>query len=65
VLSPAPKVSIHRDSQFASYVQLPVIHAAGEVEAAKGFVLSTVLIVGAIIIAVIFLFLFLRARLRK
>ena len=65
VLSPAPKVSIHRNSKFPSYVQLPVIPGAGEEETVKGFVLSATLIVGAIIIAVIVLFLFLRARLRK
>jgi heme/copper-type cytochrome/quinol oxidase subunit 2 len=44
---------------------LPVIPASGEEEVAKGFILSTTLIVGVIIIAVIALFLFLRARLRK
>jgi putative CocE/NonD family hydrolase len=65
VLSPAPKVSIYRTSQLASHVLLPIIPGAGEEEAVKGFVLSTTLIVGAIIIAVIILFLFLRARLRK
>ena len=65
VLSPAPKVSICRNGKFASYVQLPVIPEAGEEEVVKGFVLSTTLIVGAIIIAVIVLFLFLRARLKK
>jgi hypothetical protein len=65
VLSPAPKVSVHRNGKLASYVQLPVIPAAGEEDAVKGFVLSTTLIIGAIIIAVIVLFLFLRARLRK
>jgi uncharacterized protein len=65
VLSAAPSVSIYRKSELASYVQLPVIPGAGEEEAVKGFVLSTTLIVGALIIAVIILFLFLRARLRK
>jgi len=65
VLSPTPRVSIYRNSPFGSYVQLPVLPASGEEESAKGFVLSTILIVGAIIIAVIVLFLFLRARLRK
>jgi len=65
VLSPAPRVSIYRNNKCASYVQLPVIPGTPEAEAAKGFVLSTTLIVGAIIIAVIILFLFLRARLRK
>jgi uncharacterized protein len=65
VLSPAPKVSVYRNSQFASYVQLPVTLGSGGEEAAKGFVFSTTLIVGVLIIAVILLFLFLRARLRK
>ena len=65
VLSPAPKVSLYRNGQFASYIQLPLIPASGEEEAAKGFVLSTTLIVGALIIAVIVLFLLVRARLRK
>jgi hypothetical protein len=42
-----------------------VLSAQENPEAVKGFVLSATLIVGAIIIAVIVLFLFLRARLRK
>ena len=42
-----------------------VLSAQENPAAVKGFVLSTTLIVGAIIIAVIVLFLFLRARLRK
>jgi len=65
VVSPTPKVSVYRNGKFASYLQLPVIPGAGKEEAVKGFVLSTTLLVGAIIIAVILLFLFLRARLRK
>jgi predicted acyl esterase len=64
-LSPAPRVSIYRKSELASYAQLPVIPGADQEAAAKGFVLSTTLILIAIIIAVIVLFLFLRARLRK
>jgi putative CocE/NonD family hydrolase len=65
LLSPAPKVSIYRNGKLASYVQLPVIRGTAGEEAAKGFVLSTTLVFGAIIIAVIVLFLFLRARLRR
>ena len=65
VLSPAPKVSIYRNAKFASYVQLPVIPGTGAEEAAKGFILSTTLVIIIIIIAVIVLFLFLRARWRK
>jgi len=42
-----------------------VLSAQQNPEVVKGFVLSTTLIVGAIIIAVIVLFLFLRARLKK
>ena len=65
VLSPAPKVTIHRNSRFASYVQLPIIPGAVTEEAARGFVLSTTLLVAFLIAAVIALFLFLRARLRR
>jgi putative CocE/NonD family hydrolase len=65
VVSPAPKVSVYRNGKYSSYVRLPMIPAAGEEAAAKGFVLSTTLIVAAIIIAVIFLVLYLRARLKK
>jgi hypothetical protein len=65
VLSPAPKVTVHRNSRFASYVQLPVIPRTIDEETAKGFVLSTTLLVGVLIIAVVALFLFLRARLRR
>jgi uncharacterized protein len=65
VLSPAPRVSIHRNNRFASSVRLPVIPGAVKEEAVKGFVLTTTLIVGLLIIAVIVLFIFLRARLRR
>lgn len=65
VLSPAPRVTVHRNSRFASYVQLPVIPGPVAEEAAKGFVLSTTLLVAFLIAAVIALFLILRARLRR
>ncbi|MBP1766846.1 MAG: hydrolase CocE/NonD family protein, partial [Candidatus Aminicenantes bacterium] len=65
VLSPAPKVTVHRNSRFASYVQLPVIPRSLDEEKAKGFVLSTTLLVGVLVIAVVALFFFLRARLRR
>ena len=65
VLSPAPKVTVHRNSRFASYVQLPVIPRSLDEEKAKGFVLSTTLLVGVLVIAVVALFLLLRARLRR
>lgn len=64
-ISPAPKISVYRNKQFSSYVQLPVIPKGGAEEAAKGLILSTTLVVVGIIIVVIVLFLFLRARLRK
>jgi len=64
-LSPAPNVSVYRNKQFASYVELPVIPKGGAEESARGLILSTTLIVIGIIIVVIVLFLFLRARLRK
>jgi putative CocE/NonD family hydrolase len=65
VVSPAPRVSVYRNGRYSSYILLPVIPQAGEEAAAKGFVLSTTLIVGAIVIAVIVFFLYLRARLKK
>jgi len=64
-LSPAPTVSVYRNKQFSSYVQLPIIPKGGAEEAAKGFILSTTLIIVGIIIIVILLFLFLRRRLKK
>jgi putative CocE/NonD family hydrolase len=65
VLSPAPKVSIHRSGPAASYIQLPVIPGAGGEEAGKGFVLGATLIIAAVVLVVIILFFFLRARLRR
>jgi len=65
VLSPASKVTVHRNSRFASYVQLPVIPRSVEEEAAKGFILSTTLLVGLLVVTIVALFFYLRARLRK
>jgi putative CocE/NonD family hydrolase len=64
-LSPAPKISVYRNKQFSSYVQLPIIPGKAAEEAAKELILSTTLIVVGIIIVVILLFFFLRQRLRK
>jgi len=65
VLSPAPKVSFYRNARAASYVQLPVIPGTAEEEVSKGFVLASILVIGAIVVLIILLFFFLRARLRK
>jgi len=65
ILTPAPTVSIYRNGRHASYIELPTIPARIEEAEVKGFVLSTTLIIGAIIIVVVALFLFLRSRLTK
>ncbi|MEW5902015.1 MAG: CocE/NonD family hydrolase, partial [Acidobacteriota bacterium] len=64
-LSPAPMVSVFRNAQQASFIELPLIAPEDQEEAAKGVILTTTLIIGAIIFVVIVLVIFLRARLRK
>ncbi len=64
-LSPVPRVSVYRNKLSPSFVEIPVIPRAGEEETAKGVVLGSTLLIAAIIIVVIGLFLFIRARLRK
>ena len=64
-LSPAPKVTVHRNSRFASCVQLPVIPRSVEEETAKGFILSTTLLLGLLVVTIVALFFYLRARLRR
>jgi putative CocE/NonD family hydrolase len=62
---PPPRVSVYRSRRFSSFVELPVVPEPGKKEEIKGIVLSTTLIVLAIIVFVVVLVLYLRARLKK
>jgi putative CocE/NonD family hydrolase len=64
-ISPPPRVSVYRNRRFSSFVELPVVPEPGKKEEIKGIVLATTLIVLAIIIFVVVLVLYLRARLKK